>query len=184
MINGIAEVRKGEKMDDLISRQAAIDAIKEEWDGCCSEYDATTIISDTTRAIDALPTVQPDTGMDKNLLINTIRAGITATNCKDVYSCGMRNGMRWCKALIDDKEPKFEDSKQYAQPDVPDANVGKWIPCSKKLPDNGGEYLVTWQGKKTGICQFINHDFRVYGENAGHLITAWQPLPEPYKEGD
>ena len=42
-------------MDDLISRQRAIKAIEEEWDGCCSEYPATQIIYDTTEAIEKLP---------------------------------------------------------------------------------------------------------------------------------
>ena len=49
-------------MSDLISRQAAIEAIKEEWDGCCSEYPATQIIYDTTEAIERLPIIQPKRG--------------------------------------------------------------------------------------------------------------------------
>lgn len=47
-------------MNDLISRQAAIRAIEEEWDGCCSEYPATQIIYDTTEAIERLPIIQPE----------------------------------------------------------------------------------------------------------------------------
>ena len=49
-------------MDDLISREQAIKAIEEEWDGCCSEYPATQIIYDTTEAIERLPTIQPKRG--------------------------------------------------------------------------------------------------------------------------
>ena len=49
-------------MDDLISRQAAIKAIEEEWDECCSEYPATQIIYDTTEAIERLPIIQPKRG--------------------------------------------------------------------------------------------------------------------------
>ena len=47
-------------MDDLISRQQAIKAIEEEWDGCCSEYPATQIIYDTTEAIEKLPSIQSE----------------------------------------------------------------------------------------------------------------------------
>ena len=43
---------------DAISRQAAIKAIEDEWDGCCSEYPATQIIYDTTEAIERLPIIQ------------------------------------------------------------------------------------------------------------------------------
>ena len=49
-------------MSDLISRQAAIKAIEEEWDECCSEYPATQIIYDTTEAIERLPIIQPKRG--------------------------------------------------------------------------------------------------------------------------
>lgn len=45
---------------DCISRQAAIRAIEDEWDGCCSEYPATQIIYDTTEAIERLPIIQPE----------------------------------------------------------------------------------------------------------------------------
>lgn len=46
--------------------------------------------------------------LDSEALIRTIENGITATNSNDVYSLGMRNGMRWCKSLIDGVEPKYE----------------------------------------------------------------------------
>lgn len=52
------------------------------------------------------PTVQPE--LDSETIIRTIETGITATNSNDAYSLGMRNGMRWCKSLIDGVEPKFE----------------------------------------------------------------------------
>jgi len=47
--------------------------------------------------------------LDQENLVRMIENGITATNSNDVYSLGMRNGMRWCKSLIDGVEPKFED---------------------------------------------------------------------------
>ena len=47
---------------DAVSREQAIKAIEEEWDGCCSEYPATQIIYDTTEAIERLPIIQPKRG--------------------------------------------------------------------------------------------------------------------------
>lgn len=54
--------------------------------------------------------------MNKEHIIEMINNGIIATNTKDVYSCGMRNGMRWCKSLLDDKAPEFEDASHCTQP--------------------------------------------------------------------
>lgn len=45
-------------MEDLINRQDAIDAIEDEWTGCCSEYPASQIIYDTVLRIEQLPSAQ------------------------------------------------------------------------------------------------------------------------------
>ena len=103
-------------MSDVISREAAIEAVMDEF-----KRIPTSAIRAKTR-IEALPSAQPES--DKEQLSRLIRAGIIATDAKDVYSCGMRNGMRWCRSLLDDKEPKFEDASQYAQQE---RKKGKWI---------------------------------------------------------
>lgn len=74
--------------------------------------------------------------------------------------------------------------------------VGEWIPCSDKLPDEEGIYLVTFkQGKsvrlvgygcsqRTVLWEPIGygwHDLRTADYYASDSITAWQPLPEPWK---
>lgn len=63
---------------------------------------------------------------------------------------------------------------------------GKWIPISERLPEKIGTYLVTLEYKEhgQGITTLWYH-----GEGIGwdlrvaDVVTAWQPLPEPYKEG-
>ena len=67
-----------------------------------------------------VPSAQPD-------LIAKIQNGINTTNANDSYSCGMRNGMRWCMSLVDGKEPLFENCPS-AQPE---RKKGKWIPVTK-----------------------------------------------------
>ena len=86
-------------------------------------------------------------------LIAKIQNGIKATNVDDKYSCGMRNGMRWCISLIDGKKPLYENCPS-AQPE---RKKGEWIPmfdgkftggaywfscskCKRIVPDvrNGG----------------------------------------------
>lgn len=104
---------------DAISRQAAIDAIA----NCTNCGDEKTLreyvakhsldngwtggVLEAIDAIKDLPAAQPV--LDPETIIRTIEMGIAATNSNDAYSLGMRNGMRWCKSLIDGAEPKFED---------------------------------------------------------------------------
>ena len=65
-------------------------------------------------------------------------------------------------------------------------NEPHWIPCSEELPKEEGFYLVTLEdkcGAETTIRFFRiengEHQWSVWGNET---ITAWTPLPEPYKE--
>lgn len=58
----------------------------------------------------------------------------------------------------------------------------EWIPMSEEKPMFDGKYLCCWQGKTVDTGFFLNGHFRLYGENKDNLITAWMPLPAPYKE--
>jgi len=57
----------------------------------------------------------------------------------------------------------------------------EWVPVSERLPDNdGGCYLVSLDNGQIVVADsggiIENHDFEP-------RMLAWQPLPEPYKEG-
>ncbi|MEE3344509.1 MAG: DUF551 domain-containing protein [Bacilli bacterium] len=60
-----------------------------------------------------------------------------------------------------------------------------WIPCSERLPEEDGEYLVTtkWKGSYSGDV-YIETNIDVYWEKLkewdNNDIIAWMPLPEPY----
>ena len=68
-----------------------------------------------------------------------------------------------------------------------------WIPVTEKLPENGCGVLVTVNGKHNNII-FVNAlEIAEYRNTEGWIIegyldwldpnvTAWMPLPEPYKE--
>lgn len=78
--------------------------------------------------------------------------------------------------------------------DVPDTNVGKWIPCNILLPIKNGVYRVTRQVEDGGKTYRILDASYFDGQNTWHDdkrvnhgreylndVIAWMPLPEPYK---
>lgn len=81
-----------------------------------------------------------------------------------------------------------------------------WIPCSKQLPDDpeGGilrsreeledayvkdrikQYIIMIDGASLPTVLFYGGKGRWYdcnGTNEPYRVVAWQPLPEPYKQG-
>ena len=66
--------------------------------------------------------------------------------------------------------------------------IGEWIPCSEKLPEKSGTYIVTgaWKGKPREIwmCELlVMGSFGAGWCNDARrpIVDAWMPFPEPYK---
>lgn len=75
----------------------------------------------------------------------------------------------------------------------------EWIPCSEKLPNKSGEYLVTIIQNESSFQQGITNVFIrslapaniLYGKGFGEQmawrqelwedVVAWMPLPKPWK---
>lgn len=77
----------------------------------------------------------------------------------------------------------------------------QWIPCSERLPDKEGEYLVTfndkWHGPRVRALWYgtpfdiiidrdkwvfyCDHEYGFETFAPRKPIVAWMPLPEPYR---
>ena len=64
-----------------------------------------------------------------------------------------------------------------------DDNNG-WISVSERLPEESLNSVIGWDEyrKRCVFIQFMNGEFRNLGTEQSFKITAWMPLPEPYKE--
>ena len=62
-------------------------------------------------------------------------------------------------------------------------NEMKWIPVTKRLPKQNQTVIVTEDGE-VKICTYelwYGYGYGFYGSRG--KVTAWMPLPEPYKGG-
>lgn len=69
--------------------------------------------------------------------------------------------------------------------DVPERNVGKWISVTERLPKLGEKVLVSTKHTVfTQVFKCIHGTPDRWGweHNSIKKVTAWMPLPEPYKE--
>ena len=56
---------------------------------------------------------------------------------------------------------------------------GGWIPCSERLPEVNGWYLVT---NELGIVQQQHWGASHWRKLRDEAVIAWMPLPEPYHQ--
>ena len=130
-------------LDDCISRQAAIYVAS----GYCHP-------SNVAKELADLPSVNSD-------LIQKIEEGIKATTPTDEYMVGMRNGMRWCKSLLDGKEPKYD----IVQPNH-NAEPGKMV-----------DDCISRQEAIDAVLNVIPHD-EYWAEQVEKAIRSLPPVQQ------
>lgn len=66
--------------------------------------------------------------------------------------------------------------------------VNEWIPCSERLPETDGTFLVTVKSRRktrVDICNFNKYakieSHRWGGQYVSMNVIAWKQLPESYK---
>ena len=97
-----------------------------------------------------------------------------------------------------DLQRAFDEGYEKGKADRPQG----WIPCAERLPSEDGRYLVIyplmgdevwiavlWYGKPLspnrrvkGKCFYASDD--EWGDVPYDDVIAWQPLPQPYREGE
>ena len=162
---------------DLIERQAAIDVVKG-------------IDSGFVKYIEELPSAQPENceycrNLNKTMLLIPQPERLTDDDFETIrihlsdYKERLCNQRRWKEAeeyqRIIDRFMSFAS----AQPEP------QWIPCSERLPEERDNILVTngqsvmeayfIQGEFLGTMIIRNNPFKVSD------VTAWMPLPEPWR---
>lgn len=63
----------------------------------------------------------------------------------------------------------------------------KWIPCSEKLPEESGYYIVTAHDGAGHRTTFVKYQKKakswdLTGARSYWRVIAWMTLPKPYKE--
>ena len=63
----------------------------------------------------------------------------------------------------------------------------QWIPCSERLPEHGGRYLISVLDgitRRTTVAPYLPRckAWAMNGRMAYWKVIAWLPLPEPYRE--
>ena len=61
-----------------------------------------------------------------------------------------------------------------------------WIPCSERLPEEFGEYLVTKKAIGWNCEEYNSNDIAYFDNEGFHKadkVLAWMPLPKPYGGG-
>lgn len=75
------------------------------------------------------------------------------------------------------KEPFFEADKKSG-----------WIPCSERLPEKHGYYIVQTDGSRNNVIDIAEYGLFWHNMKLDMMwhkaskIIAWMPLPEPYKK--
>ena len=59
-----------------------------------------------------------------------------------------------------------------------------WIPVKERIPEESLNSVIGWDAyrERCVFVQYIDGHFQITGRNESFNITAWMPLPEPYKE--
>ena len=78
-----------------------------------------------------------------------------------------------------DKLSVYEDAEEQGR-------YGKWIPVSERLPEESLNSVIGWDTYRNRCCfvQYLGGRFVLGDDIYSVNVTAWMPLPEPYRESE
>lgn len=93
---------------------------------------------------------------------------------------------------LDFKDVIYIDKTECARRIKAIPSADRWIPCSERLPSEQGQYLVTFPlcngDPWVYVLSFCKGKFYETDDEWGDVeyddVTAWMPLPEPWKGAD
>ena len=98
-------------------------------------------------------------------------------------SMSKEDAILWIKNIINDiGSPRhsdlwgYEEALYEIQKLLKEDSAQQWIPCSERLPEKDGKYLVVGRRKAINILKFDGG--RWYGKWG---VVAWMPLPDCYQ---
>ena len=170
-------------MNDLISRQAAIDALRtherkpsKKWFDNQLDIEWNNAIDICCYDIEDLPSAQPEKRTEKRTETHTCDCISREAAIDDLH--GKDPSQIWDTADIE----VWVNALPSAQPEQ------QWIPCSERLPEHGGRYLISvldGVNRRTTVSPYLPRckAWSLTGRMAYWKVIAWMPLPEPAKLG-
>ena len=78
-----------------------------------------------------------------------------------------------------EKLADYEDAEEQGR-------YGKWIPVSERLPEESLNSVIGWDTYRNRCCfvQYLGGRFVLGDDIYSVNVTAWMPLPEPYRESE
>lgn len=165
-------------------REAAIDIFEHNWtrivNGDYTEEELNTAISKALEALKAEPC--EDTISRKHLLLE-----IDELMQSPWFNNGKDDDRFTHYGYVERKEAVEIVRDLCVKAEPPVTPKQRWIPLAKGMPEKDGWYLVTERGKVElrewkRNKRFPNGSIG-WQTNFCACVTAWMPLPEPYKEG-
>ena len=114
--------------------------------------------------------------IDKDKLMEKLEVAEYCDNCKHNHH-----------SIYCDMESEFVTACD-AICEAPEVDIPHWIPCSERMPEEYGNYLITTYDGDVDIGTIDPNRKNVWSAcNADGFywlrnVIAWAPLPEPYKE--
>lgn len=136
-----------------------------------------------------------------DMAIEALSADSNCNNCEEYgsYKCTRCDGEIYYKALPSAEAPymfskAYVEQLRFERDYLQDVVNDQWIPCSERLPKEKQEVYVTVYftegdtGRAYGYMDGFGR-WHLYSTvegilNSGYEVTAWMPLPKPYKGCD